>query len=354
MSFEVIEASSPEAVHAFNSFPRKIYRNFYMAPPFPVLVRSNPHYDPLFERVEAMPFLAVRKGRVLGRIAASVNHALADTEAGFFGFFETLQDAAVAGGLVEAAASWLSNRGKKKMIGPVDLSPHERLGLLIEGFGGYHNPGMPYNHAYYPSLLDQCGLEKEINLNAYHYDLRRQAPGRLARVAQRASKSKGIRIREIDFNNLNREGEAFSLIHNGSMHEIWGYAHLSPLEGAAIWKKLKNLFDPRLILFAEVNGAPAGICLAMCPVRRNVFISQASDLNARLAILAVLPEYRFKGIEAALIMECVRRARARGIAALELSLIAENNAMMNTIINNLDGVRKSRSYTIYRKNISPA
>lgn len=351
MSVEVIEVSSPGAIQAFNAFPRKIYRNYYVAPSFPVLERSSPHYDPLFDRVEARAFLAVRNGHVLGRIAASVNQAHADGETGFFGYFESLKDTSAAGGLVEAAANWLCSRRKNKMIGPVDLSPHERLALLVEGFEGYHNPGMPYNPTYYPSLLNQCGLETEMNLNAYHYDLRKPVPERLARVAGRVSRSKGIRIREIDFNNLEREGEVFSLIHNGSMKDIWGYAHLSPAEGAAIWKKLRSFFDPRLILFAEVNCEPAGICLSMGTVRRTFFMNQASDLNVRLAILAVLPPYRFKGIEAALIMECIRRARGRGIATIELSLVAESNFMMNTIIKNLDGVRKSRSYAVYRKQI---
>lgn len=351
MGLEVIEVSSPRAIQAYNAFPRKIYGNFFAAPFFPVQERVSRYYDPLFERVEAQPFLAVRNGHVLGRIAASENQALADRETGFFGYFESLQDTVVAGKLLEAAAGWLSSRGKSKMIGPVDLSPHERLGLLVEGFGGYHNPGMPYNPPYYTSLLTQNGLETEMNLNAYHYDLRKPVPERLARVAARAHRLKGIRIREINFNALNREGEIFSLIHNGSMNQIWGYADLSPAEGAAIWKKLSSFYDPRLILFAEVNGEPAGLCLSLCPVRRTVFKNQASDLNVRLAILAVLPQYRFKGIEAALIIKCTRRARDRGIAAMELSLVAENNSMMNTIIKNLDGVRKSRSYIVYRKQI---
>lgn len=351
MSVEVIDVSSQRAMQAFNTFPRKIYRHFYRAPSFPVIERSSPHYDPLFERVEAQPFLALKKGNVLGRIVAIVNHALADRETGFFGYFETFKDPVAADTLIKAAAVWLSSRGKSKMIGPVDLTPHERLGLLVEGFGGYHHPGMPYNPPYYASLLTLCGLEKEVKLYAYHYDLRRPGPDRLARVAARACRSKGISIREIDFNNLTREGEIFSRIHNGSMNEIWGYVPLSPGEGSAIWKKLSNFFDPRLILFAEVDGEPAGMCLTMCPVRRTIFMDPASHLNARLAILAVLPQYRFKGVEAALIMECVGRARSRRIITIELSLVAENNSMMNRIIKGLDGVNKSRGYIVYRMQI---
>jgi len=351
MSVEVVDVSSQRAMQAFNAFPRKIYRHFYRAPAFPVIERSSPHYDPLFERVEALPFLAVKKGSVLGRIVASVNHALADRETGFFGYFETLKDPVVADTLVKAAAVWLSSRGKSKMTGPVDLTPHERLGLLLEGFGGYHHPGMPYNPPYYASLLTSCGLETEMKLYAYHYDLRKPAPERLARAATRARRSRGISIREIDFNNLTREGEIFSLIHNGSMNRIWGYVPLSPAEGMAIWKKLSNFFDPRLILVAEVDGEPAGLCLSLCPVRRTIFMDPASHLNARLAILAVLPQYRFKGIEAALITECIGRARSRGITSIELSLVAENNSMMNSIIKGLDGVNKSRSYIVCRMQI---
>ena len=122
------------------------------------------------------------KERICGRrIAACVNHTVPDKQTGYFGYFESINHAAVAGALIEAAGAWLTARGRSLMTGPVDLTPHERLGLLTGGYRGYHHPGMPYNPPYYSNLFEQIGLEKEITLYAYHYDLRQPAPEKLVR-----------------------------------------------------------------------------------------------------------------------------------------------------------------------------
>lgn len=348
MTVEVIEVLTQKAVQSFNNFPRNIYGDYYRAPSFPDLERSSPHFDKLFSRVEAQPLLAVRNGYAVGRIAACVNLTVPDADSGYFGYFETINDTAAARALIKAAGRWLAARGRSRMTGPVDLTPHERLGLLTEGFRGYHHPGMPYNPPYYSSLFARIGLEKEVTLYAYHYDLRRSLPERLVRVAIRAGRIKGMKIRSLNSNDLSGEGEIFSRIHNGSMHEIWGFAALSPEEGTAIWRKLRGCCDPDLILVAEVDGDPAGLCLVLYQVRKKYFSDPAGFLNARLAVLSVLPRYRLKGLEAALILESIRRARAKGITALELSLVAENNSMMNRIIQSLQGVKRSRLYSVYK------
>ncbi len=348
MAVEVIEVLTQKTMQHFNYFPRNIYGNFYRAPSFPVLDRSSPRFDKLFSRVDAQPFLAVRKGQVVGRIAACVNHCVPDAGCGYFGFFETVNDTAAAGALIKAAGSWLDARGRSRMTGPVDLTPHERLGLLTRGFSGYHHPGMPYNPPYYSSLFAGIGLETEVTLFGYHYDLRRPLPEKLVRVAARAGRNEKLKIRSVNFNNPEGEGEVFSLIHNSSMHEIWGFAALSPEEGSAIWQKLRGHYDPAMILVAEVEGMPAALCLVLCPLQKKFFPGPAGT-NARLAVLAVLPRYRLKGLEAALIIEFARRARARGVVNLELSLVAENNTMMNRIIQSLPGVIRSREYKVYKR-----
>jgi len=349
LTVEIIAVSSHNEMRAFNAFPRAVYRNSFKAPSFPAIKSSNQQFtDPLFGRVTAQPFLVVRNGRVTGRIAASVHQACPDEKTGFFGYFESLNDPVAAAALVKAAARWLSARGISRMIGPVDLTPHERLGLLVEGFKGFHQPGMPYNPPYYADLLTLSGLETEINLYAYHCDLRRPLPDRLIRVASRAGRIKNLRFREINFNDLNGEGEVFSQIHNGSMNGGWGFVPLTPGEGEAIWQKVKRFCDPSLALAAEIGGNPAGLCLTLYPSKKTFFSNPAGQSTARLAVLAVLPQYRFKGLEAALVLECVRRARSKGILFIELSQVAENNQMMNRIIQNMGCVKRDRIYRIYR------
>jgi GNAT superfamily N-acetyltransferase len=133
------------------------------------------------------------------------------------------------------------------------------------------------------------------------------------------------------------------------MSGIWGFAPLSPEEGAAIWRKLQGFYDHGLILVAEIDGKPAGLCLTLSALRRNAGVGLAAPRTARLAVLAVLPPFRFKGLEAALLIECFRSARRSGVMHFEFSQIAESNQMMNKIIQSTDQTRKSRVYRVYQK-----
>ena len=66
--------------------------------------------NPFFEHAEAEYFLAERGGEVVGRIAAIANRLHNETHGdrvGFFGFFECVDDQAVADALFAAAAEWL-------------------------------------------------------------------------------------------------------------------------------------------------------------------------------------------------------------------------------------------------------
>ncbi|MDD3652967.1 MAG: GNAT family N-acetyltransferase [Desulfotomaculaceae bacterium] len=301
----------------------------------------------LFQAVDAQPFLAFRNGRPVGRIAVAINYHYSSKGTGFFGYFECLNDPKAAAAMFQAATQWLSDRGFNRMIGPIDLTPHERLGLLTKGFTGFHLPGMPYNPPYYLNLIEQFGMNNEVDLFAYKYDLGNPFPDRLVRVANRAVLTKNLLLRKINFNDLVNEGEVFSKIHNGSMDTVWGFVPLTPGEGSAIWRKIKYFCDPSLIIIAEIDGKPAGLCLIISSTPKT-FFPNINKLMARLAVLAVLPQYRFKGLEAAMILECVKRARNRGISTLELSQIAENNSMMNRIVQSMSGIRRDRIYRIYK------
>ena len=287
-------------------------------------------------------------GKAAGRIAAALHAGEQGREAGYFGYFEALPRQEVARALLAAAADWLADRDVQMMVGPVDLTPHERVGLLVEGFGDFHLPGMPYNPPYYRQLLEAGGLEPAMELRAYAGDLTQTLPERLVKVAERAAANPLLRLRELDVNNLTSEGKVFSLVHNGSMPDVWGFVPLSPAEGAAIWHRLIKQYDPGLILVAEIDGRPAGLCLTLAAAGgkpgRHIM---ARPRAARLAVLAVLPEYRFKGVEAALILETVRRLRQRKILLLELSQVAASNRMMNRLIRNMGVLYLQQNLTMF-------
>ncbi len=104
--------------------------------------------NPFFEHAEAEYFLAERGGEVVGRIAAIANrlhNETHDDQVGFFGFFECVDDKAVADALFAAAAEWLRARGFDTVRGPASFSVNDECGLLVDGFDTPPTLMMPHN-----------------------------------------------------------------------------------------------------------------------------------------------------------------------------------------------------------------
>ncbi|HZA88607.1 MAG TPA: hypothetical protein VE401_00100, partial [Solirubrobacterales bacterium] len=76
--------------------------------------------NPYFEHAEAEYFLCERDGRTVGRITAQIDYRWDEFQGGndgMFGFFECENDLAAARALVGAAAEWVRQRGRERMLG---------------------------------------------------------------------------------------------------------------------------------------------------------------------------------------------------------------------------------------------
>ena len=51
-----------------------------------------------------------------------------------FGFFETADDPEVTGALLEAATEWARGKGRDRILGPMDFTTNDEIGILIEGY----------------------------------------------------------------------------------------------------------------------------------------------------------------------------------------------------------------------------
>src|SRR5512138_2099827 len=78
--------------------------------------------SPFYEHATRELFVARRGGRAVGRIAAiddRLHREVHGDSTGFFGFFECVDDAAVAQALLAVATDWLKARGLDVARGPV-------------------------------------------------------------------------------------------------------------------------------------------------------------------------------------------------------------------------------------------
>jgi len=288
----------------------------------------DPQWHPVLAHVDYELFLAWHGQRPVGRVAAIIDRHYPDATAGFFGLFETQPDQEAAGKLVQAAGDWLRGQGKTVMFGPLAFNPNQKVGALVEGFDQPPQPALPYNPPYYARLLEGAGLEKEIDLLAYLWDLGRGDRARLGRVAQQARRRlPGLVVRELGGTSLLRTQRAIGEVYNRCMTGGWGFVPLTDGETAGFVRGLASRRG--IYLLAEASGRPAGISLSL-PL--GPAASSGGGARFRLAILGVVPEYQNRGLAAVLIEETVQAYARRGCRQVEMSLVAENNTLMNRLI----------------------
>ena len=106
---EVVAVDSKGASKEFIELPYRLYRNEpHWVPPLRIAVKEllDKSKHPFYADAETELFLARRDGQVVGRIAGIINRAhdrFHQEKAGFFGFFDCVNEAAVAEALLSRA-----------------------------------------------------------------------------------------------------------------------------------------------------------------------------------------------------------------------------------------------------------
>src|SRR5215212_5555421 len=202
-AIEVKPVRSRRDLKRFIKLPWRIYRNAENWVP-PLVMERNRHLDrdenPFFEHAEAEYFLAWRDGEAVGRITAHVDHRFnefQDNEWGMFGFFEAEDDQEIATALLETAEGWLRERGRDRMVGPMDFTTNHEVGLLVEGHDRPPQILENWHHPYYKALIEAYGLTKVMDLQKWYLDEGDREQGLMDVVVELAEKLEpehGIRI----------------------------------------------------------------------------------------------------------------------------------------------------------------
>jgi hypothetical protein len=313
---------------------------------------------------------------VVGTISAHINHRhneVHEDKVGFFGFFEVIEDYAVAEALLDTATSWLRERGMEAIRGPENPSQNEEVGLLVDGFDRPRVVMMTYNPRYYQDFIERAGFEKAQDLWAwllrtdiFDKDVQR-LPRKILRVAEEVRKRENLVVRKFDKSRFDEEVEIAKAVYNQGWEKNWGFVPFTNDEIDHLAQELKPFLDPDLVYIAEVDGKPAGISLGVPDVFQAVLKAKPQPNNwsfpwtvlkllwhqrkidtFRVLIMGVLPEYRALGIDSLFYVETARGSFAKGYEYCEMSWILESNDMMNRIIERLGG-KIYKTYRVYEK-----
>ena len=376
MSIEIQQPQPGKDLKDFIQVAFEVYRDDpAWVPPLHMEItdRLTPKKNPFFEHAEVALFTAWKDGKAVGRISAQIDHEhlrIHEDNAGFFGFFDTVDDQEVASALVAAAEEWLVSRGMTVMRGPFSLSINEETGLLVEGFDSPPAIMMAHHRSYQEALAEGAGLQKVKDCYAWKYQVV-PAPPRAQKAWETINSLPEVRFRSVHPSNLKKEVRDILDVFNDAWQHNWGFVPATDAEAKKMAADLQLILDKEISFFAEIDGHPVAICVCL-PNLNEVIADFQGKLNpvtigkliwrlkirgpksARLMLLGVRTEVRGKKryapLATAVIAELVRRGLKEGYDWAELGWTLEDNRLINAAIQSM-GAKIYKRYRLFEKPI---
>jgi GNAT superfamily N-acetyltransferase len=336
----------------------------------------NRRKNPWFEHGEAELFVALRDGEPVGRISAQIDREWDRAQGGqdgMFGFFETIEDREVAAALLGAAEEWLAERGRIRLLGPMDFTTNDEVGILIDGFELQPMILQNWHPPFYKELLEELGYGKAMDLLMWYLELGKLKEGdqfapEIHAAATKALADEGVTIRNVDKGNLHEEMRRFSEVYNEAWSDNWGFVPATEAEIEFHAKLLKQVIDEEWAFVAEKDGETIGVALTLPDINQALakmggrllplgwwrFLRAKPKIDrVRVFALGVKDSYRHSGVAAGLYLKHLEAARPDGVPAGETGWILETNKPMNRAMEGMGGT-VVKKYRIYEKAIGPA
>ncbi|HTD58844.1 MAG TPA: hypothetical protein VK672_08115, partial [Solirubrobacteraceae bacterium] len=374
MSVEVRPVASRGELSTFIKLPWRLYRNEpnWVAPLLMDLKkRLDQKKNPFFKHAEAQYFLAYRSGQAVGRISAHIDRNFNEfqgNEWGLFGWFECEDDPEAARALLDAAASWLRERGRDRMVGPMDFTTNDECGLLVEG---HERPPIilcPWHHPYYQRIFEQdIGMDKAMDLYMWslYVDTRENVHPAIWEMAEKLESEHGIVCRGFRKKDLQAEVTRFLEVYNSAWERNWGFVPLTEEEVRHYAKDLKPVLDENWAMIAERKdtGEVVGAALTLpdfnqvlaklngrlLPFGWVTALRERKNIDAvRVFALGVKPSYQHTGVAAKMYVQHFDAAAATRQHGGEMGWILETNTAMNRGMEAMGG-RIVKRYRMYER-----
>jgi GNAT superfamily N-acetyltransferase len=375
MKCNIIKVDNSKLTKKFIDFPHDLHKDDpNYVPQIYLAVKEilDKKKNAFFQHSEADLFLALDKDKVVGRIAAINNrnyNKYHESNIGFFGFFDVIEDYEVAKNLLDTAYNWCKEKGFNQIHGPTNFTTNDTAGLLVEGFDSPPVVEMTYNQPYYKSFIENYGFTKEMDLFAYYIGTKTVSEKYLniSTVLQERLEKRGISFRMVDLKNFKKEAALIKEVYRSAWEKNWGFVPPTDAEFDQLADGLKLILDPRYNFVAEHNGKMIGFAVGLPNINEilinlkrgrlfpfgifKLLLGKKKTKVLRIVLLGVFEEYRSMGVAAVFFANFIKAARANGLDGGEASWVLENNDMMVRGAENLNG-EKYKTYRIYSKEIT--
>lgn len=329
--------------------------------------------NPYFEHAEAEFFIAERDGEPVGRITAQIDQRWDTYQGGsdgMFGFFETADDPAVAAALLDTAAEWVSTRGRERILGPMDFTTNDEVGILVEGYDLRPMILEPWHPPYYRELIEGRGYSKTMDLWMWWLELGELKQGNefhpmIHAAAEQVSTEHGITIRNMNKRDLPNEVRRFMEVYNEAWGDNWGFVPVTEAEVEFQAKNLKQVLDERWTFIAERDGEVLGAALSLPDINQALaklngrllpfgwlrfLLAKRKIDQIRVFALGVKHAYQHTGIAAAFYIRHLEEADPNRVYGGETGWILEVNEPMNRAMEGMGG-KVIKKYRLYEKRL---
>ena len=380
MKYHVMEVIDKRAEREFMEFQARLYKddpNWIRPLDSEMEKVFDPKKNKMFTHGKLCRWIACDlDGTTVGRVAAFVNYNAAeldDRPTGGMGFFDCINDKDAAFALFEQCKMWLRMNGMQAMDGPINFGSRERWwGVLIDGFTE-PSFGMNYNFPYYKELLEAYGFKNYYYQYSYlrpvSYD---NVSSVLKDKAERVARNPEYRFERLSKRKLAEAGRNFRIVYNKSWVNHSGIGEMTEEQTRNLVKELKPIIDERLILFAFHNDEPIGFFIQIPEINRVVkhlngkfslyhklkflYLLKVKKICTRIMglVFAVVPEYRGRGIEGALVMEFAKTAFSPDFPYkdIDLTWVGDFNPLMMRFQEQIGG-KIYKTHATYRLLFDP-
>lgn len=365
----VKEVKSAKERREFLQFPLRLYRgNPYFVPPLygdeKKIFKKNYVYN---DTCESVFFNAYEDGKTVGRISGIIQkaaNAKNNEKRCRFTRFDTIENPEVARKLFEAVEDWAVRKGMDTMCGPLGYSDLEREGLLIEGFDQLSTFEEQYNAAYYGSMIEDLGYEKEVDWNEYMLRLPKNEDGSLQKITDQVMERYHLHFGEAKNVNdfLDKYADGFFALLDQTYENIYGTVPFTDGMKKMMISNFRLIIDLKhaaVILDENDQIVCIGVCfpsIAKAVQKSNGHLTLAALVRLLKAIrkpeiidlglIGVSPEYLNKGVSVAFVSEVIRILKEDGVRYAETNLNLEDNHAIQNLWKRFDAERhkKRRSY----------
>lgn len=315
--------------------------------------------------------VAYQDGNIAARLLVGINQELNEYKGfneGYIALYECIEDDEVSKKILQCAENFLKERGVEKIKGPLSLpGGDDYRGFLIDNFTDPTLIMNIYNKKYYNDQFLKFGMEKYLDCYGYLGKFDNTQMEKYEKLIPYAMKRYKFTVERIDLKNIQKEMMDIKKIIVDAMPKDWDdFMPPTDEEIQLIAKQLLPFADPDFIYIArDENRNPIGFNIALpdynqvlkrmkgrlFPVGLLKFLYYKKKINRlRIFVLFVIPEFRKKGVTAAIYYAGLKKGIEKGYLYAEGSTIWEyNKPMQNDALGFADNPYKT--YRVYIKNI---